>query len=75
MSRTPARFTQADVTRTNRAARQASAGGVEVRPDVPVPVLRRNNCSRQCAPETSPHAHTGHEFSRSCCIRLDRGWL
>jgi hypothetical protein len=33
MSRTPARFTQADVARTIRAARQAGAGGVEIRPD------------------------------------------
>lgn len=33
MSRTPARFTQADVARTIRAAKQAGAGGVEVRPD------------------------------------------
>jgi hypothetical protein len=33
MSRTPARFTQADVARTIRAARQAGAEGVEIRPD------------------------------------------
>jgi hypothetical protein len=33
MSRTPARFTQAEVARTIRAAKQAGAGGVEVRPD------------------------------------------
>ena len=33
MSRTRARFTQADVARTIRAAKQAGAGGVEVRPD------------------------------------------
>jgi len=33
MSRTPARFTQADVARTIRAAKQAGADGVEVRPD------------------------------------------
>jgi hypothetical protein len=33
MSRTAARFTQADVARTIRAAKQAGAGGVEVRPD------------------------------------------
>ena len=33
MSRTPARFTQADVARTIRAAKQAGAGGVEIRPD------------------------------------------
>lgn len=33
MSRTPAKVTQADVARTIRAAIQAGAGGVEVRPD------------------------------------------
>lgn len=33
MSRTPARVTQADVARTIRAAKQAGAVGVEVRPD------------------------------------------
>lgn len=33
MSRTRARVTQADVARTIRAAKQAGAGMVEVRPD------------------------------------------
>jgi hypothetical protein len=33
MSRTPARIRQADVARTLRAAKQAGAGAVEVRPD------------------------------------------
>jgi hypothetical protein len=33
MSRTPARFTQADVARAIRAAQQTGAGGVEVKPD------------------------------------------
>lgn len=33
MSRTRARFTQADVARTIRAAKQAGATAVEVRPD------------------------------------------
>jgi hypothetical protein len=33
MSRTPARFTQADVARSIRAAKQAGAGVVELRPD------------------------------------------
>jgi hypothetical protein len=33
MSRTPARFTQADVARSIRAAKQAGAGEVELRPD------------------------------------------
>lgn len=33
MSRTPAKFTQADVARAVRAALQAGAGAVELRPD------------------------------------------
>lgn len=33
MSRTPARFTQADVARAIRAAQQTGAGMVEIRPD------------------------------------------
>jgi hypothetical protein len=33
MSHTPARFRQADIARTIRAAKQAGAGGVEVRRD------------------------------------------
>lgn len=33
MSRTPAKFTQADINRSIRAAKQAGAGGVEIRPD------------------------------------------
>jgi hypothetical protein len=33
MSRTPARITQADVARVIRAARQAGAGSIEVKPD------------------------------------------
>ncbi len=33
MSRTPARFTQADVVRAIRAAQQTGAGGVDIRPD------------------------------------------
>ncbi len=33
MSRTPARFTQADVARSIRAAKQAGAGTVELLPD------------------------------------------
>ena len=33
MSRTAARFTQADVARTIRAAKQAGAGAVELLPD------------------------------------------
>jgi hypothetical protein len=33
MTRTPARFTQADVARSIRAAKQAGAAAVELRPD------------------------------------------
>lgn len=33
MSRAPARFTQADISRAIRAAKQAGAGSVVVRPD------------------------------------------
>jgi hypothetical protein len=33
MSRTAARFTQADIARSVRAAMQAGAGAVELRPD------------------------------------------
>lgn len=33
MSRTPARFTQADLARSIRAAKQAGAGAVELLPD------------------------------------------
>jgi hypothetical protein len=33
MSRTPARFTQADVARSIRAAKQTGAGAVELLPD------------------------------------------
>ena len=33
MSRTPAKVTQADVARAIRAAKQAGAKGVEIRPD------------------------------------------
>lgn len=33
MSRTPAHFTQADVARVIRAAKQAGASAVELRPD------------------------------------------
>jgi hypothetical protein len=33
MSRTPARLTQADIARSIRAAKQAGAGSIELRPD------------------------------------------
>lgn len=34
MTRTPAKFTQADIARAIRAAMQAGASAVEIRPDV-----------------------------------------
>lgn len=39
MPRTPARFTQADVARTIRAAMQAGAGAVELLPDGRIRIL------------------------------------
>lgn len=39
MSRTAAKFTQADVARSIRAARQAGAGEVELRPDGTIRIL------------------------------------
>lgn len=41
MTRTPAKLTQADVARTIRAARQAGATAVEVRPDGSIWVVLR----------------------------------
>lgn len=41
MSRTPARFTQADFARAIRAAIQAGASAVEVRPDGTIHVALR----------------------------------
>lgn len=39
MSRTAARFTQADVARSIRAARQAGAGSVDLRPDGTIRIM------------------------------------
>jgi hypothetical protein len=39
MSRTPARFTQADLGRSIRAAKQAGAGAVELLPDGTIRIL------------------------------------
>jgi hypothetical protein len=47
MSRRPAKTTQADMTRAIRAAKQAGAAGVEVRPDGIIRVLLN-------APEHAP---------------------
>jgi hypothetical protein len=44
MSRTPARFTQADVARAIRAAKQAGAGDVTVEPDGSI-VIRLSSAS------------------------------
>jgi hypothetical protein len=41
MSRTPARFTRADVARTIRAAKQAGAGRLELLPDMTIQALAR----------------------------------
>lgn len=39
MPRTPAKFTQMDVTRAVRAAQQCGAAGVEIKPDGTILVL------------------------------------
>lgn len=39
MSRRPAKFTQADVARAIRAAKQADAAGIEVQPDGSIRIL------------------------------------
>jgi hypothetical protein len=48
VSRTPARFTQADVARCIRAAKQVGAAGVEIRPDGTIEIkLRRDDVSHR----------------------------
>jgi hypothetical protein len=62
MSRTPARFTQADVARTIRAAKQVGAEGVEVRPDGTIYIhLRQQPCgeNRTRTPEKELEADDG----------------
>jgi hypothetical protein len=53
MSRTPARFTQADVARTIRAARQAGAGAVELLPDgtIRITLDRRDEPDKPVEPD------------------------
>ncbi|MGY4596356.1 hypothetical protein ACVWXL_004102 [Bradyrhizobium sp. GM22.5] len=54
MSRTAARFTQADVARTIRAAKQAGAGSVELRPDGTIRIsliTQKNETDTQPDPE------------------------
>jgi hypothetical protein len=53
MSRTPARFTQADVARAIRAAKQAGAGAIELLPDGTIRInLARESADRKCEPES-----------------------
>jgi hypothetical protein len=53
MSRTPARFTQADVARAIRAAKQAGAGAIELLPDGTIRInLARERADQKCEPES-----------------------
>lgn len=51
MPRTPAKITQADVARTIRAAKQAGADRVEVRPDGTITVMLSPGLAYGPAPE------------------------
>jgi hypothetical protein len=53
MSRTPARFTQADVARSIRAAKQAGAGAVELLPDGSIRIIldRRDEPEKPVEPD------------------------
>jgi hypothetical protein len=53
MSRTPARFTQADVARSIRAAKQAGAGVVELLPDgtIRITLDRRDEPEKKVEPD------------------------
>ncbi|WP_040619330.1 hypothetical protein [Rhodovulum sp. PH10] len=55
MSRTPARVTQADVARALRAAKQAGAGAVEVRPDGTIVIRVEGHEAALAAPEPATH--------------------
>lgn len=57
MSRTPARFTQADVARAIRAARQAGAEGVEMRPDGTIVVKLSPTSTAEEKPERLADKH------------------
>lgn len=50
MSRRPAILTQADVARVIRAAKQAGAGAVEVRPDGKILVLMKPEPDEKLSP-------------------------
>lgn len=59
MTRTAARFTQADVARSIRAAKQAGAGTVEVRPDGSIvihiaPENKNKEDQKPLAPQARP---------------------
>ena len=57
MSRTAARFTQADVARSIRAAKQAGAGAVELRPDGAIVIhIDRTGDSETIGKPLEPHA-------------------
>jgi hypothetical protein len=56
MPRRPAAFTQADVARAIRAAKQAGANSVEVRPDGTIVVLLK------CAPAAAPQEMDDHDI-------------
>lgn len=57
MSRTPAKFTQADVARSLRAAKQAGAGSVELRPDGTILIsLEANGVKKEILVETDQEA-------------------
>lgn len=51
MSRTPARFTQADIARATRAAIQAGAGGVRLLPDGTIQIVLQVEVSGEKPPE------------------------
>jgi hypothetical protein len=53
MSRIPARFTQADVARAIRAAKQAGAGSIELLPDGTIRIhLAGERADQKCEPES-----------------------
>jgi hypothetical protein len=58
MPRRPAAFTQADVARAIRAAKQAGANSVEVRPDGTIVVVLK--CAQTAAPQEP--AQVDHEI-------------
>jgi hypothetical protein len=54
VSRTPARITQADVARAIRAAKQAGAGSVEIKPDGTILVLVSPKIASEAKKEEPP---------------------